>query len=628
MRPYQEEYIANISEIDRLTQRKRPGNMTLDQYTARLRADEAAARALAQRNMELLRGELFPRLDLLFEADGSDLADLEEFAGHLAGTQDTRDEGLFRLIHQALLSLARRRDDRDGVIRECYWLGMGRFWLCSKLVGLDLEIVENYISQMRLCFTEAAAYLKYFDEIEDQETQGYILRARANMYLGGFKSLEEKIRLVRQNLRIMQDESYQAKAPGLPWDRFVYTIHQQMASCVSYQKEKIMTPDDMASVMESAYIVYQRRLQEAAAEQDLPPLRWAFPYYAMEYSCGLYDLSGLLARTERLLEAPEMTDWSPDSLYGMLSLPAYYCQYLQQYPERIPGKAAYIDRLYRRALAYADRFPPEDRDRMFQGFRQLSYTYIETGSGIPFGQFLQTVLLWFAPELYIHSWIVGTAAKTLCGIILEEEPGFFDDMEEIRRLASPEEKRRVVLDTAMQSGLLHDVGKISLLDLYGRTVRQWFEEEDEVARLHVVAGRVLLSERESTRRFAPVAFGHHAWYDGSSFGYPEEYRRLECPWRQMVDVIGLLDWLEYTTHTAAAYGEVEMDFDEAVAKAVGLEGRQFSPLLTARLRDSRVTEQLRDAFAAGSREAYRHMYEWEKDREQNQFEPVRMDRSL
>ena len=56
-----------------------------------------------------------------------------------------------------------------------------------------------------------------------------------------------------------------------------------------------------------------------------------------------------------------------------------------------------------------------------------------------------------------------------------------------------------------------------------------------------------------------------------------------------------------------------MTFEEAVAEAVNLEGRQFSPLLTARLRDSRVVERIRQAFEEGRQEAYRQMYEGERD---------------
>lgn len=606
MRPYQEEYIANIREIAALTARCRPGGLSLEEYDSLLRRNEALAAEKVQRNVKLLRENLFPLLDHLFSAGEEELRELEDFAARLYGSPETQDEGLFRVIRRALLSLARQRGDRNGMIRELYWLGMGNFGLCSKLVGLELEYTEKYFSRMRLCFTEAAAYLKYYEEIEDTETRGYILRSRANMSLGQFHSPSEKIGLARETLRIMRDEFYQSLAPDLPWDRYIYLTHQQMATSISYNKDKVMTPEDMASIMESAYIVYQRRIQETRGAT--PPLRWAFPYYAIEYYCGIYDLDRLLSRVESLLDAAELDDRSPDGMYGILSLPAYYCQYLIQYPERIPGREAYIDALFRRAMDYADAVSASEDDRVLLYLRHLAYMYLETDSGVPYAKFIQWMMLRFMPEVYLHSWMVGEASRELCGLIFDEEPTFFDDIPEICCLTSPEEKRRQVLDDAMQSGLLHDVGKVSVLELCSRTVRQWIEEEYEVICLHTAAGRILLSERPSTARFAPVALGHHAWYDGSAHGYPAEYKRLECPSRQMVDVVSLIDWIESVTHSAQSSMGVSMSFDEAVAEAVSMEGRQFSPMLTARLRDSRVVERIRRALEEGRREAYRQMY--------------------
>ena len=318
-----------------------------------MRRDEAAAWEKVGRNMTLLREGLFSTLDHLFDADRETLEELEEFATHLMGGKETQDEGVFRLIHRALLSLARQKGDRYSMIRELYWLGMGYYWLYSKLVGLPLEVTEKYANQMRLSFTEAAAYLKYFEEIEDTETRGYMLRSRANMSLGSFKSSGEKIRLVRDTLCIMQDESYRQTEPDLPWERYLYMTHQQMASSVSYSKEQVMSPEDMAWIMESAYIVYHQRLEEAAASGGHTPLRWAFPYYAMEYYCGIYDMDHLMARIEKLMDQADPADVSPDGMYGILSLPAFYGQYLEQNPERIPAKASYLEGLYRRA-----GFPP------------------------------------------------------------------------------------------------------------------------------------------------------------------------------------------------------------------------------------------------------------------------------
>lgn len=609
MQPYQEEYIANLRQIAALTQRKKPGQASFEAYRTQLHDREIQAGQIAKRSMELLRGCLFPVLDELFQADAATVRELEEFSFQLYNGQKELDVGLFCQIRQALLTLARRKKDRAAMIRHLYWLGMGRNILCGKLVGIPFEDIAKYMTRMRLCFTEVAAYLKYYDQIEDTETRGYILRSRANISLGQFSSPGEKIRLVKGTLQILQDKGYQEKAPGLPWDRFIYLTHQNMASSISYSREKVMSPQDMADIMESAYIVYQRRFEEEEMQGRQPPAKSAFAYYAIEYYCGLYDLDTLLSKVESLLDAADPADYSADGMYVMISLLAFYSQYLQQYPDHLPRRREYLEGLYRRALDYVDAFPDSlGRGTLFLYLRQLSHTFVETGLSIPYSEFLQSILLRFAPEVYVHSQVVGAGAKALCAFIMDEEPAFFDDIEFIRAVDGPTEKRQAVLDYAMGCGAFHDAGKINVIELYSQTARQWFDEEYEMAQLHTIAGAELLSPRPSTSRYVPAALGHHAWYDGSR-GYPSAYKRLECPERQMVDVIGLVDWLETMTHSGAAYTGAEMTFDEAVRAAVELEGKRFSPLLTTWLRDGRAAERIRLAFEEGRVDACRRMYD-------------------
>lgn len=77
----------------------------------------------------------------------------------------------------------------------------------------------------------------------------------------------------------------------------------------------------------------------------------------------------------------------------------------------------------------------------------------------------------------------------------------------------------------------------------------------------------------------------------------------------MVDIIGLFDWINNVTDTARLYTGIEKTFAEAVEAAAALEGRRFSPLLTARLRDREVVARLERAFTQGRRAAYRQLYE-------------------
>lgn len=608
MQQYQEEYIENLKDIAALAAHVRPKDGSFAAYRRELGTRRQYVESRAARNMELLKTKLFPLLDHLPEAEPEELQELQEFSEKLFQVGDELDTGLFCQIHQALLNLARLKKDEEGMIRELYWLGLGKHNRCSRLVGLPFDVVENDMSDMRLCFTEAAAYLKYYDVIGDTDTRGYIIRSRANMALGEFSSAGEKIRRVKQTLQILQDKYYQEKEPGLPWERYIFMTHRQMADSISYNRDDVMSAEDVESVMESVYIVYQTRLQEAAEKKMRAPIQAAFSYDSILYYCGLSTLDTLLTQMEQLMDTAVLSDFSYENMYGLISLPAHYCQYLSQYPERIPARKEYIESLYRRILDYVEVFPnaPEN-EHLFLFLRQLANHFVETEDSISYGEFLLKLLVRFAPDIYVQSYIVGRAAAVFCGIILEEEPSFFDDMEEIRAVGDLEKKRRVVQDYAMHAGLFHDAGKINFMNFYTRTGRQWFAEEYEMTRLHTVVGNLCLAGRESTRRYAPVALGHHSWYDGSR-GYPDSYKRLESPCRQMVDVIGLMDWIENVTDAQYLFTGVKMTFGEAVRTAVSMEGKRFSPLLTVRLQEEQIAAEIKRAFEEGRREAWERLY--------------------
>lgn len=609
MQPYQEEYLANLKNIAVLAARKNPNSHSFETYRETLLENRRLIEVKINRNIELLRDELFPLFDRLFEAKPEELNALEEFAQKLLDGQNELDGGLFCQIYQALLSRARHNKDHRAVIRCLYWLGIGRHNMCSKMVGLGWQDIEYYMSQMRLCFTEAAAYLKYYDDIDDIETKGYILRSYANTALGQFKSASAKIRLTRRTLQLLQDKEFQQKTPELPWDRYIYMTHQQMCSNISYSRENDMTAQDVEAIMESAHIVHKRKIQEAINNHEAPPMRSAFSCYATEYYCGLLTLEELLGRMEELMDLADTSSFSCETAYTVISLPAIYCQYLREYPEQLSGREKYLESLYRKIVSYTNAFPQsEANEHIFYYLRQLATTFIETANSISYGEFQQTMLIHFAPDIYVHSQVVGKAATAFCSIITDEEPTFFDDIESIREISNPAAKRQAVLEFAMNSGVYHDVGKINFTSLFTRTARQWFAEEYEITHLHTVIGSARLGACPSTRRYASSALGHHSWYDGSH-GYPESYNRLKCPDRQMVDVIGLTDWMDNSMNYAWLYGHAKKSFDEAVQGAIDLEGRRFSPLLTARLRDKPVTETLRQAFETARWEAYHQLYE-------------------
>ena len=209
MLPYQTEYIENTARIAVLTDLYAGTVEDFGRwYRARLSAREEAA-VLRQRNIRLLNDHLFPTLDRLTAADEDTIADLVAFGDKLMDWSTNLDCGVYVLIHDALLSLCRIRRDRNGTIRELYRLGMGLYYQGRAVDGIEAWRIAGIRFRNEMVFTEAGAYLKYYGDIDDQETRGYIIRGLANIAIAT-QDMKRRIATSARVLNILQDDYYRA----------------------------------------------------------------------------------------------------------------------------------------------------------------------------------------------------------------------------------------------------------------------------------------------------------------------------------------------------------------------------------------------------------------------------------
>ena len=112
------------------------------------------------------------------------------------------------------------------------------------------------------------------------------------------------------------------------------------------------------------------------------------------------------------------------------------------------------------------------------------------------------------------------------------------------------------------------------------------------------AGYEELLLRESTRVFADVALGHHAWYQGE--GYPKDYVRNQSPYRQMTDVTAVVAYLIDHCH-----GEPE----QTIQAVIRQEGKRFSPMVTAFLNNEALRRDLIDLLTRDDGPLFQEWYE-------------------
>ena len=616
MLEYQSKYVKNTEEIAKLSDFY---SGIGDGYDAWLAGRQQAAqkiRALRQENVQLLEDGLFKTLDELYDASPEVIADLEEFSDALMDWQINLDIGVYVTIHDALLRVYRLRRDREAMIRELYKLGMGLFYQNRIVDGIDKDLVRQYHFQNEMVFTEAGSYLKYFASMEKEETKGYIIRSLANIAIASH-DLKRKVAASSRVLQIVQDDYYRNLAPGLPWDAFLRKTNQQMSANRAILSKGGLTSDDLAAVLESCHEVFTPEVTKSD-----PNIRWLWPYYEMEYTCGFVDLETTMERLEKLIDLYPYDQLDYSGLYANVQLPIYYGTLMRDNPStnNDTGYIRFLDHAYRKMMQALKAVPVGEMDDFYYYLVRLvisDFFELPGTDVITYREVIAPLMKRLAGNLYIRSRKTGKIMKTLTAAALEESIGFFDDIPWAAEITDPKEKKEALLSYAEDAGLYHDFGLIKMNLTRISQTRNLFDEEYQRMTLHTVSGYEDLNKRASTEKWADIALGHQKWYDGTD-GYPDIYKRLGSPYRQMTDIAAVAAWLTDEWEDREELHDLNMPdtkstagsrTEDMIKEACDSEHTRFSPLITQFLADQKVTDLVAEILQGDTECYYKELFE-------------------
>ncbi len=362
MLPYQAQYVSNTREIAALRDFYAVDASDFGNWYALQHRTADRVEQLRRDNNALLSSFLFPQLDDLFSASPEDIAALVAFGDELLDGKVNLDCGVYVLIHDSLLSLCRSRRDRDGVIRELYKLGTGLYYQDRMVLGVDDEHVRAFRFRNEMVFTEAGSYLKFFDEFDREETKGYVIRSLANVAICA-QDKKRRIAITSRILRIVRDDYYRSLAPGLPWDAFLQKSLQQMSSNRSIMSKGGLSKEELAAVLDACYEMFKP--EQNSAE---PNVRWLWPYYEMEYTCGFVDLPTTLDRMEMLIRRAKSDQFDVSGLYANVQLPIYYGRLLQDNPfmKEREKRLRFLEQAYGKMLRTLMSYPLDQSNEAFR----------------------------------------------------------------------------------------------------------------------------------------------------------------------------------------------------------------------------------------------------------------------
>lgn len=566
-----------------------------------------ALRPLVVQNMSILRDFLIPFFDDILDASPQEIADLTEFDDTLSRLAKQADNGVHYQINSALIVYARQKKDRDLLVRSLYH---GAMALYNYSAILRMTDPSRFFWKMRLLFGEAAGYIRYYDEIENPETRGYIHRSMSNLALcyNSLTEPEQKFTVLRRALNILQDPVYQQKTPSLPWALYITKTHQERTTLLGYLRHENASYEQIHEVMESAEYVHHEQLLTAQKKGIPMQPQWLYAYYAACYHCGLHTISQLFENLEDLYLCASQEDYSQQGMYTNLFLPALYTEYVRKDAHYIANKAPIMRLIYHRALKYVRRAPAGTQTEfLYQYLRALLVNFIEYPGEISLKEFAHEFIMGRHLGTCIHSIVVARLAVFLFEHMAENFPEALLGICGVQTLCELSARKEEISSYLYDCGMLHDIGKLFFLQLFALPNRQWLSIEEEIFKEHAVQGYHLLEQAASTKSYADIAFGHHRYYDETD-GYPCEFSREKCSDTVALDLIAVADFIEYRGNTTGNTFFQGNSAEQILTQLEEERGTRFCPFVVDAALSAR--EEITALLSTARQEAYQQAFEY------------------
>ena len=478
----------------------------------------------------------------------------------------------------------------------------------------NMEAAEQIQKPGLKDYQELLSYLKkdIFVKLSDQAKDSVL----TNAYYGAilYDCLDEKkmIECLLFARSILEDPFYREMAPGYEWKKSIFRTYEYLAE-MSYHEE----------------YQYEDTYQEAYANACILEKIWLTDpeYYGVIMnwdsvkSLALHGAvrSGDPSLGERLMEMEQLyekRDSSDYSYSGMISnldnavmlyetisfarqkMESCISESLIRLQQQIPRD--FTSYLYRSTNT-------EIMSWILTALVNFIYVFREVPGAIKGEELFLQIIVAMHPPTYIHSVMVARLSMCLARHLLEKKPELFvgfpgcDDLERVR------EKKDEILDYTYHAAMVHDIGKIRILDTIAMYGRKLLDSEFLLLKMHPDYGAEIAQELPSLKPYVDVIKGHHVWHDGSQ-GYTGEFDTWKSPYKTIIDIVMAMDCLDAATdEVGRSYrkGKSLAEFERELSEGAGT---RYAPWLVELFADPATKADIRYMLDEGRKMLYRETF--------------------
>ena len=615
------EYIEHTRRVLDLSSLQITDVASAEDYRLTLQRAFTEIGALSGRNNEILDTYFYPLLHDDAPASEEEVLIMRGFTELLTDTTEMvhQDQVLIQLQAESMVDAADTRNDlrekvlaRDNLVVSSYLM----FNMLRRLYP-DIDQCYRFRDVGIAAGKRLLAYLepeKFLSLPDDECRELVLINSRYLRCLFEWGDQEESqtfceqdLAMMRRSLALAEDPFYLERMPDYRWKAHVFRALQYLADFPENHNHAGFS----AKQLEEIY-TYTCRLHEYLKEypeflEGCPQLEQDFYLARNGFLTGRSTLEAYRKQLVELLSQRDIHDYSTRGMLVNFIIPYEFILMLDRGAVTETELSA-VRSIYADIAGYAYHMPKTGvLSFMLSYLSDFLHNYVEHPGGIDFKSMCMKLMVSMHPPTYVHTLNVANLSRAMTARLIRTKPEVLVgilDTENTEEVCAREED---ILDFAYQAALLHDIGKLFVVETIITYGRRLLDEEFSIIKAHTLVGASLLSQYPSTKAYSEIALGHHKWYDDSA-GYPVRFKMADSKNKALIAVIAAADCLDAATDSVGRSYKAGKTLDDYIREVREGSGTRYAPFLVPLFEDAVFRTELEHILNEGRRENYHKAY--------------------
>lgn len=614
-------YIDSAKTVLELSSPQLNDKGSAEDYRLHLQQSFQIIGELGRANNAILKEHLFPVLEPDYILTDKDVDLLLNFSSQLADTtaMENIDSPLIYKQAEKMLEHAEKSGNLRALILALDNMIISAYMMINLTIRLypDEDACFHYRDVGLKAAYRLLEFLEpdKFDSLPDKECKELVLinsRYIRCLFEWSDRADEDEcntsdIELLERSLALANDSFYREQVPGYNWDVHVFRTLQYLADFTEDNNSHRFNQAQLQEINGYTKRLIEYVKQHPELEGGCPKMEQSLYLARNSYLAGESSLEDYQDELLRIMSLRDVNDFSARSMFVMFTAPLEYIMTLDgnalnaQQEEQLRSIYDYV-------ASYAYRMPKTGvLSFMLTFLSDILRSYMIVPGGMRFRDMALKIMAAMHPPTYIHTLNVADITRYLTGQLLEKEPDRFIGICCTKNAADVLSRKDDILDFAYNGALLHDIGKIFIVETIMTYGRNLIDSEFEIIQSHALVGASLLRRFPSLEDYAEMAIGHHKWFDDSR-GYPESFSMKEAKYPALISLLTAADCLDAATDSVGRSYKGGITLEKYIDELREGSGTRYAPYVVELFEDPNIQRELEELLTEGRDKNYRNTY--------------------